>query len=210
MKSILQTSLTLFLTLQVGCQSTLAISTFPNGATVFNQGKSLGVTPLSIEESTLTQNVAGGHLFVVEMANYKRIWIWIPEGVGGSYSLNLASFALNNESSAAKETSELVSRQNLYKISKQFIEAHNLIFNKKDSEATTLIEQMKKDYSAVGTVYYLDAVQKLSQNKNDEALKSIKIAAELAPDVVEFTVLYNRLGGEKASAKTNQASATTP
>lgn len=179
------------------CQSQLSLSTFPPGAAVYSNDKKIGVTPLDIDEVALGAPQAGGNLLLIEKENHKRLWLWIPAGSGGSYSINMQSFIIQKDDQQASKSSEYAAKQNLYRISRSFIEAQNLVFSKKFDEAAPKIEQMSKDYGAVGTAFYLDAVQKIGQGKQDAALESLRRAAELAPEIVEFTALYNRMGGKK-------------
>jgi hypothetical protein len=154
---------------------------------------------MALTADKLPTAIAGGQLLNLEKPGYKRVSIWIPDGIRGlDISLNLQPFEVRADEAVASVT-ETASRIELYRLTWDLIRSQSqvLVERKEDPQ----IKGLLKDLDSMGAVHYLAAVESINKGNVELAIKELKLAVQLSPKEAEYLALLNEISqGQAVSA----------
>lgn len=193
----------LFFSLLTSCAVKYRIDSKPTAAKIFAGTKELGVAPLDVDIGQLGEEVAGGYILRVEKRGYRNVWIWLPKA-SQAYSLllnlNPLYQSLNKEESKSKLVFSEVKRTDMFKLSALLMDQQGLLLSSEKADAK-IIENLLEVNPTLGSVNFLAALLRLSEDKKEEAITLLRDAVRYAPREEDFLAILNELEGEKVGEK---------
>lgn len=171
------------------CITNLNLSSSPPGAEVFVGDKKIGVTPLEIGSSDLTEESGGGYIMSLQYPGYDKVWLWIPFGFRNlTTNINLLPFR------AGKNTEVLqFSRADAdQKLEKMMMFQTELLVRK----SSDVPEDLSTEFPLTAAGHYLQALNLLNRGDTASAKESLLKALLISPNDSTYVGVYRELGGD--------------
>ena len=187
----------------ISCSGKYAVNSKPTGAAILVGTQEVGKTPIELNQSQLGPEVAGGFLLRVEMRGYRNLWIWLPK-TARSYKLQLNLNPLYQSFDKENSKSNLVfsesKRSDLFKLSALLLEQQMLLLDGAKADEKILTNLLEVN-PTLGSINFLNALQKLAEKKNEEAIVLLRDAIRYAPKEADFLALLNELDKTNSDKK---------
>ncbi len=174
------------------CSTGYMLSTTPPKADIFEGDKLIGKSPMFIDFSDLSNEMAGGHLLKINHPGFDTVHVWVPKGVrGASVTVNLQPF----NSNVAEGVSEFALKPSqINEMTTKMLASQLSLLLKEDKPLDIKLDQ--PEYRDIGSVYWLFSLQEINQGNNQKAISLLRDAIRLSPKEVDFYIVYNQIGGD--------------
>lgn len=193
----------MFLVFGNACAHEVSVQSIPTGAEVYVGEKSLGRTPINLDEASLAPtHTSYGYRVILKKEGYRDTTLILPDSYGQvavTAYLGMDDQRMSMGSDAGKLAGKEILRlkQKSEADLAKMLEEQLKLFNGEVSDINW-IKKMQKDYPEASLPMFLESLYFRKKGDKKAALVAAENALGLFPEENDYAVLIQMLGGEES------------